>query len=269
MRALVIGTALTLLTGSAVVADEAAALRPLCPDRPTRSTGACTVDAGRWQVETDLVDGTFQRLGGVTTDTWVLASPTVKYGVTDRLDLEATLTPMVIQSVRDHGGATSTTSGFGDLYLRAKYSLMGQGTTSPLALAVEPYVKAPTARDALGDGAWEGGVVLPISYKLNDVLSLSSAPEIDQLVNASGHGRHLNYVDAIGVNWSLPRGVTLSGEVWGAVNDEPTHAIRQASLDFAVALQVGDNVQWDAGVNLGLNHATPGAQLYAGLSRRF
>ena len=31
-----------------------AELRALCTDRPTKSTGPCTVDAGHWQVESDI-----------------------------------------------------------------------------------------------------------------------------------------------------------------------------------------------------------------------
>ncbi len=36
-------------------------LRSLCTDRPTKSTGPCTVDAGHWQVESDIYNFTVQR----------------------------------------------------------------------------------------------------------------------------------------------------------------------------------------------------------------
>ena len=39
------------------------ALRGLCTDRPTKSTGPCTVDAGHWQVEVDAYDVTWDRSG--------------------------------------------------------------------------------------------------------------------------------------------------------------------------------------------------------------
>ena len=44
---------------------------------------------------------------------------------------------------------------------------------------------------------------------------------------------------------------------------------KQYSLDGAVAYVPFSNIQFDAGVNIGLNRFTPGAQLYAGVSRRF
>jgi len=257
------------LASSLPASAEDAALRPLCPDRPTKSTAPCTLDAGHWQVETDLVDGTFQRSGGVTTDLWLVASPTLKYGVSDRLDLEATVTPLLVQRTRDHAAPDATLSGVGDLYLRAKLNLWGQGTASPWVVSVVPYVKAPVARHGLGNDAWEGGVLLPASYKVNDAISLGFSPEVDLLKDSNGNGRHLNVIQTAGLNWSLPKGWTVSGELWGDWNDDPAGTVRQVSFDLAAALQVGDNVQWDAGLNLGLNHATPGAQVYMGLSRRF
>jgi Putative MetA-pathway of phenol degradation len=252
------------------LADEpGSALRPLCPDRPTRSTAPCTLDPGHWQVEADLVDGAFQHTHGTTSDVWLLVSPTLKYGVNDRLDLEVTLTPDLTQTTRDRSGPVSTIQGFGDLVLRAKLNIWGQGGPGPWSVAIAPGLKVPTARRGLGNDAWEGGVIAPISYKVSDALSFGFSPEVDLLKDAQGNGRHVNIVQTAGVNWSLPRGWTLSGEIWGSVNDEPGGVVRQATFDLAVAWQAGDNVQWDAGLNLGLNHETPGAQVYFGLSRRF
>ena len=254
----------------AAAADEAAsALRPLCPDRPTRSTAPCTLDAGHWQLETDIADGTFQRSHGTTTDVWVMLSPTVKYGLNDHLDLEVTLAPEVLQRTRDRSGPATTVEGFGDVVLRAKLNLVGQGDNSRWSVAIAPSLKAPTARTGLGNDAWEGGVIAPMSYKVSDALSLGFSPEVDLLKDATGHGRHVSIVQTAGVNWVLPAGLTVSGELWGSVNDDPGGVVRLASFDLAAAWQLGDNVQWDAGLNLGLNHQTPGAQVYFGLSRRF
>jgi hypothetical protein len=66
-------------------------LSAICTDRPTKSNVPCTVDAGHFQVESDLFNGTFQKVGGVTTDTYLVTNPTLKYGVTKTLDLEVNL----------------------------------------------------------------------------------------------------------------------------------------------------------------------------------
>src|SRR5471032_1283296 len=66
-------------------------LRPLCPDRPGKGTSPCTLDSGHFQLEVDAYDGSFAHSGGVTTDFTVLLNPTLKYGLSDTIDIEASL----------------------------------------------------------------------------------------------------------------------------------------------------------------------------------
>src|SRR6202789_353616 len=53
-------------------------LRSLCTDRPTKSTGPCTVDAGHWQVESDVFNLTYDTSGGADTTTVLYTNPTLK-----------------------------------------------------------------------------------------------------------------------------------------------------------------------------------------------
>ena len=147
-------------------------VRDLCPDRPGKGTSACTVDAGYFQIESDLFNGTFQRVGPVTTSTYYLTDPNLKYGVNADFDVEANIAPEVI--VRSHNsttGMTQTWSGVGDLYLRAKWAAIGN-SGSDIALTIEPYLKLPTAPMGVGNGAIEGGIVLPVSIALDGNWSL-------------------------------------------------------------------------------------------------
>src|SRR4030095_9502991 len=84
-------------TNAATAADDA----PICPDRPSKATGTCTVPAGRWPIETGLIDWTHDGSAGVTSDVTIIASSLIKYGVNDRLDLELGITPL--QLLRVHG----------------------------------------------------------------------------------------------------------------------------------------------------------------------
>ena len=139
IRALVIllATILVLVPvlGTALATPAAAqdALRDLCPDRPGKGTSPCTVDQGHWQLEVDAADGTFQRQSGVTTDTWLIAAPTLKYGVTDRLDLEASVIPYERLRTHDPSG-TTTDSGVGDVNLLLKWAPAGNGGDAPFIL---------------------------------------------------------------------------------------------------------------------------------------
>ena len=94
-------------------------LRSLCTDRPTKSTSPCTVDAGHWQIESDVYNYTEQNGGGVTTTTQLFSNPTVKLGLTNNLDVEVNIAPYEQVSTHDAAsGATTTFGGVGDLFLK-------------------------------------------------------------------------------------------------------------------------------------------------------
>jgi len=249
---------------------QAPALRPLCPDRPSKGTAVCTVDAGHWQIESDILNETHDVSGAVTTDAWLYTNPTLKLGLTDSFDIEANIAPYV--RVRTHGpaaGAVSTVSGAGDLYLRAKLNLAGNAGGA-FGLALEPYVKAPTARLGVGNGEWEGGLLIPAAFALPGGWSLGLAPEADVLANASGSGQHLALSLPVGLGHAV--GPFLGTvELWAQEDFDPAGSTRQYSLDFAAAWVPPrtPDVQFDAGVNFGLNRAAPDAQVYFGVARRF
>ena len=63
--------------------------------------------------------------------------------------------------------------------------------------------------------------------------------------------------------------LTLAGELWTNFNFDPAGTVKQASADAALAYAVSNNVQLDAGANIGLTRDTPDVELYAGASLRF
>ena len=267
--------ALIALVGVALASVAAAAdgedLRPLCPDRPGKGTSPCTIDAGHVQVEGDILNLTQQRTEGLSTDTYVLANPTVKYGVTDDWEIGANLAPFVHVRTHDAGsGATKSLTGIGDLFLRSKFNIVGNGGGA-LSVALDPFLKLPTARTGIGNGATEGGLLIPASLDLGDGWSLGTTPELDLLKNAADGGRHVALVGVVGLSRALADGVSVGGEVWSATDMDPSGTTQQYSLDvFAAWIPPSDaNLQIDGGVNLGLNRATPGLQFYLGLTRRF
>ncbi len=256
---------------AAAAASPAVAAAPslsaICTDRPTKANYACTVDAGHFQYEADAFNGSFFRLNGVTTDTYLASNPTVKYGVTSNLDIEANLSPLEVVHTSGRSGDTRTLAGVGDLVLRAKYLLVSTpGGT--LQASITPYVKAPTARIGIGDGVVEGGALLPINYKLSDALILTTVPEVDALLDSTGGGRHLNTAQLVNIGYTVQR-FTLYGELWGDWNFDPAHTIKQYSADFAVAYAVTSELQLDTGVDIGLNRQTAGIQAYVGVSQKF
>ena len=248
---------------------DTGSLSAICTDRPTKSNYACTVDAGHVQYEADVLNASFSRLNGVTTDTLLVTNPTLKYGVTSDLDVEASISPLEI--VRTHDQATGvdrTLAGPSDLYLRLKYEFLDLDD-DVVEVSVIPYVKAPTARPGIGNGSVEGGALLPVNYKISSVFTVTTVPEMDAFKDAAGEGRHLNTSQLINLAATLPNGFTLYGELWGDWNFDPSGTVRQYSFDTAVTYAVTKYLQLDVGANLGLNRQTPGVQAYVGVSQKF
>ena len=246
-------------------------LRPLCTDRPTKSTSPCTVDPGHLQIESDIFNVTFDHSGGADTTTSLYTNPTIKWGVSNNVDVELNISPFETVVSRDRAtDVTTRASGVGDLFARAKIELVGADGGN-VGFGLAPYVKIPTAPNGVGNGAVEYGVIAPISLNLPANWSLVIDPEVDDLKNALGEGRHANYSGLLSFSYPATKTVTVSAEVWGDVNDDPSGTVRQASADLGLAWipAASPNMQWDGGVNFGLNSQTPAAQAYIGVSRRF
>ena len=233
------------------------------PTAPARVHRPARSRPGHAQVELGLFDESFQRRSGVTTDIGNAGSVLAKYGVSDRLDLEAGMALYQFQRVHDATG-TATSSGAGDLYLHAKYLL----SSGPVSFVLDPYVKLPTAGGGLGNNHVEGGLVAPVSYDLGGGWSLAATPEADLLLNGSGSGYHANLVNVVGLGKAIGA-VTLGAEVWSSQNLDPAGTVSQYSADVNAAWLVNNDTQLDCGVNLGLNRATPDLEVYFGIARRF
>jgi len=250
--------ALAAALSSAAWADDA----PICPDRPSKGTGTCTVPAGHWQVETGVGDWTHDRADGATSDFTMIGATLLKYGVSDRTDVELGIAPYQWLRTGD-----DRASGFGDMLVRSKLRLTRED--APVQIAIDPFVKLPTANHSLGNGKVEAGITAPVAAPLGGPLSIAFAPEVDWRVDGDGHGRHAAMVQLIDLGIAASERLSLTAELWGQWDWDPAGTGKQVSADGAVAYLAGQNLQLDAGANFGLNRQTPDVELYAGVSTRF
>ena len=260
MRGRIFTSAIWLcLSSASAAADE----QPICADRPSKSTGACTVPEGRFQVETGLVDWSHDRSSDGTMDFTTIGSSLLKYGVSDRADVEVGVTPLEL--LRAPG---ERESGFGDMLLRVKYRLTVEDAAFQAAL--DPFVKLPTANHRLGNGKVEAGLGLAASVPLGKTgLTIATDPELDLLADEDGHGRHAAMVQVLNIGASLGSKLGVSAEIWGQWDWDPAGTTKQKSADAAITYLLNRDVQLDGGANFGLNRETPDVELYAGISKRF
>jgi hypothetical protein len=245
-------------------------MRPFCTDRPTKANLPCTVDAGHFQYESDIINWTYAHTDGVTVNNYLIPNPTFKVGLTNRIDLEVNIAPFEAVSASGRLGK-QTLTGVSNLFLRTKVNVAGP-EGGDFQAAILPYLELPTAKPVIGNKAVQGGVIAPISFALPQDFTLLFDPEVDVLRNAENTGRHANFHNLANLSHALPGNVTGYIELWGQVNNDPAGTTKQASLDLALSWLVWPdlpNLQFDVGTNIGLTSVTPKIQAYIGVSQRF
>lgn len=166
------------------------------------------------------------------------------------------------------GGVRTRDSGFGDVNVKVKQELTGDGAA--LAVSLYPYVKIPTASKRVGNGKVEGGLIVPLALSFGkSALSLSAAPELDASLDGDGHGYHPYMAQSLSLDLQATKALSMSAELWGSWDWDPAGTTREASVDGSFAYKIGSEWQVDGGANLGLNRNTADIEIYGGVSVRF
>ena len=214
------------------VPTSSSADTPICTDRPTKSTFACTVPDGKVQIESDLFNWSTVSTNGTRTDAYLVTNPTFKYGLTGSTDIEANIVPYEVVDTRVPGGGHASVSGTGDLYLRVKQRFTD--ATGKAQFSLIPYVKVPTAPNGIGNRQWEAGLIAPINYSAPKNVTLTVVPEVDILANGADPGaRHAQFQGVLNLGFQIDSTVTLYTELWTAQNFDPAGTVRQYSADAA------------------------------------
>jgi len=241
-------------------------MRDLSTDRPDTTESAYTVDAGHVQLEMSFVDFTYDRNNGdsQTRRAISVAPLLVKVGLLNNVDLQIGIDPYTREKTSDD---SDWVDGFGDTLVRVKVNLWGNdgGDT---AFALMPFVKFPTAADDLGNGDVEGGLIAALGAALPDEWSLGSMAELDCNRDTDDDRYVYDFVHSVTVS----RGITgdLAGylEYAGFVNLNSDEDYR-GYFDTGLTLGVSKDVQWDAGIRVGLTEAADDFGVFFGVSVRF
>jgi hypothetical protein len=217
------------------------------------------------QLESSFLDWASMH-GGTEESVFLIGPSRLRLGLDDHTDVELGWTPFIRTHER---GADERVrhSSVGDIFLLAKRRLSGDG--APFALALMPFVKVPVARRSIGNGHWEGGLLIPAELALSDPLSLTLTPEIDWNSDGGGHGYHTRFAAvaslgvALGARWSA----SLDGLI-GRESDGGDTA-REAAAGFALAFLATPTLQFDIQADAGIARDTPDVELDAGFALRF
>ena len=264
MHRLIFGLLLALAAPAA-----AQDVRDLCADRPGLGLPACTVDKGHVQLEVGLVDWTRDSQPDARTDTILAADALVRIGVGDTTELRLGWTAYGHERDRDRmTGVADHAARTGDVTVGLKQNLINPDGDK-LSIAILPFASLPVGRQPIGAGTWSAGLVAPVDYALNDAVALQFTPEIDAAANQSGQGRHLAYSSTVGLGIELSDTVTSEIEIEATRDRDPSGHATELLAGLSLAFQPAKQIQFDIGLNAGLNHNSPDAELYVGVARKF
>ena len=253
----------------AATAAKAEELREFCPDRPGLGTPACTMDPGHFDVELGIADWTLERSTGSRTDTVEAGEMLVRVGLTGSLEAQLGWTAFGHVRTRDRAsGLVDQASGIGDLTIALRQNLASPDG-SGFSLAVMPYATLPTGGEAIGAGEWSAGLLIPLSYDLGKGVQLGLTGQVEAAADEDRDGRHLAYGAVAGVSLPITKSVDATFELAGNRDEDPSGPSTQWLAGLSAAWMAKEDLQLDAGANLGLGEAAPDLQIYLGISRRF
>lgn len=256
------------LLGLAASAAQGEELRDFCPDRPGLGTPACTIDAGHFDVELGIADWTLDKTPGSRTDTVEAGQLLVRVGLTDHLEAQLGWTAFGHVRTRDRStGSVDRASGLGDLTLALRHNLVSPDG-SGFSLAVMPFATLPTGGAAIGSGEWSAGLLVPLSYDLGKGVQIGLTGQLEAAADEDRDGRHLAYGGVAGLSVPLSDALGATFEIAATRDEDPSGHSTEWLAGLAAGWMAGDDLQLDAGANIGL-HGAADVQLYLGVSRRF
>jgi hypothetical protein len=210
----------------------------------------------------ESVNGVTQRF-----EAWGVVAPiNLKIGLLNRLDAQFLVEAYNLLYV-SKDGVTHTHRGFGDTTVRLKYNLWGNdgGRT---AFAATPYVKFPTRQDDIGNRAVEGGLVLPLAVELPRGFYLGATTRFDAVQDEDESGYHTEFINSVEFGHDLIGNLYGYVEFFSAVSTE-RDTDWEATFNVGVIYQLMENVQLNAGVDIGVTRSADDLSAYAGLTWRF
>lgn len=247
-------------------------LRDLSTDRPDKTESAYTVDAGHFQIEADLFNYSHDhdtRSGADTVvDAFTIGSVNVKAGLLNWMDLQLIFDTYSHVTTDDRVTAQKVTqSGAGDFTTRLKMNLWGNDG-GPTALAVMPFVKAPTSQDNLGNDDVEGGVIIPLALSLPHGWDMGLMTEFDFVRNGADTGYTTDFVNTVTVSHNIVGNLGGYLEFFSQVSSE-SGVDWIGTVDFGLTYGISENLQLDGGINIGVTDSADDLNPFVGLSYRF
>ncbi|HJY53707.1 MAG TPA: transporter [Candidatus Udaeobacter sp.] len=239
--------------------------RPYNTDRPSKTDSPYTIDAGVFQIESDIPNWTLDYQGGVRTRSWIVGNSNFKLGLTNWMDFQ--VFPQFYVNKRTSGsgfGKPLEQDGFGDTTVRLKINLLGNDS-GKLAIGFLSSLKIPTNTGHTGNHVWEPGFELPVNYSLPWGFTLFAQTRIDILDKARSSNMQVQWQNPIGLSRTIVGKLSGYVEFYDAVSSGPW----VGTLDTGLIYQVTPNFSVDVNSFFGLTDSAPDYNVFSGFGYRF
>jgi hypothetical protein len=242
-------------------------LREMTTDSTHATQSPYTVEPGHFQIEAILFGYSSFEQNSSKVKTWNIGPINVKAGLFDRLDLQLILEPYrhVYESEVDH--SQSTRNGYGDTTLRFKFNCWGNDSGST-ALALMPFATFATSQEQAGREHFEGGFFVPFSAALpwEFYLGLSGSAALTKSNSEQNH--HIEYTGSISLSRQLFGDLEGYIECFNGMSTEKGVG-RVTTFDLGLLYWLTDNLQLNAGVDIGQTKSADDWYAFFGTSWRF
>ncbi len=244
-------------------------MREMSTDRPDKTESPYTVDAGHFQIESSLIDYTYDHRNTDQTDTradnFTIFPTNFKAGLLNNMDLQVVMDPYVSEHSQGDG-AKEAKKGFGDIQSRLKVNLWGndEGIT---ALAVMPFIKFPTNSNDLGNKAVEGGVIVPLAISLPAEWSMGLMTEFDFNRNEEKN-YFTEFINTVTFGHQIIGNLSGYIEFFSSFNHEEVSQWI-GTVDAGLTYALSNDIQLDGGVNMGVTNSADDFNPFLGCTIRY
>src|SRR5215510_9992114 len=250
-------------------------LREMTTDRPDITESPFTVDAGHVQFETTLVGYTRSAPDQERTvsDEFDFFTTNMRIGITNSAEFDLVWQPYgTIRSRQEDPLRIFHQSGIGGLNLRAKFNLWGNDSfekPGATALALLPFVLLPTDRhNGISPEFVAGGIVVPLAIKLSEKWEVAFNGGLVHLKEDAESRYHTEFLGSASFSYEWSEKFGTYYEIAARFNTENPLG-DPVVLGTGFTYKLSNNVQFDAGVNVGVTRAADRINPFVGISSRF
>lgn len=239
-------------------------MREMSADRPDRTEGINTIDAGHFQIETDLVTLITDDKG--IKQNYTFNNMNLKLGLTNNIDFQLVV-PTYNMSIYNESGKSSTNMGFGDILTRVKFNIFGNENHSSNGMSIMPYVKYPTGQAQFTNKMFEGGLIVPFAFALPWDIDGGVMAQLDFKKNEKDNNYHVEYINSFTFSREMIKNLEIYFEVYSLSSME-NESTWKATVDAGIVYQLTDNFKLDLGLNTGITPTSDKFNPFLGLSWR-